>query len=329
MPLAVSRQDGRTDGRSILVGDNGVGVLQELPSLGHDPGLTGLLRAEVGGQMDLAGGGICADLDLHMAGTGLCGHSLGLNFKRHRPAALGAKVAGPQAAVGADLDGGDAVRPLGEGLVLQPRVDLLHHQPPYLCSRVVVSPDPLRGLRIAHPNGAGIVGRIAGEVAVKVVAGGTGLAGDGHTGENGSTAGAVGYRAAQYIVHQIGGRLLHRHVSIAGVVHHHGFIVVLPDLNDGPGLSIDAFVGKSAESGRHLLGGDAIGQASHSQRGQSVIGGIQIEAQIVLHEIEGGLRGQQLQYPCRHGVAGAAQTVIHSGVAVIGVVVVLRPTTGV
>ena len=315
-------------GVAVLRQDVGPRLAQELPSYQHDPGGDRVLRTVFACQIDVLRLREDADLDLNVAGAALLGGGAGLNFLADRPVApvvLAAQVGGLQAAVRADGDGGDALGPLKEALVLQPLVELLHHQFPDHGGRVfpMLDKDLLRLVLVAHPHGGGVIGGIAREVPVAVIGGGTGLTGDGHTAEGGVPAGTAGDHPAQQLVHQVGGGFLHSRPGLRDCVVDHSLLVVVA-LNAGNemGLNIGPPVNEGAVGSRHFHGGHAIGQSAHSQRGQVDVVDIQLEAQVVLHEFKGLGVPQLLQCPGGDGVGRVLQAPRHgriSPVAPIGV----------
>ena len=323
MGVAVVGQQGPAGGGgAVLVGDGvAVGDLQEGPALEHDPCGHRLLGAVLPGQAHRARGGIGAHLDLNRAGAGLRRSGGGLNLPADHPAApvvQGAQGGGLQAAVGADLNGGDALRPLEEALVLQPLMDLLHDHLPGQGRRVLAAGgDILRLVLVAYPHCGGIVGGVAGEVAVVVVVGGTGLTGHRHAADGGGAAGAAGDRVAQHLVHEVGGGLLHGHGGGGAVVHDHLRVVVGLDAGDSPGGGIHALVDEGAVGRRHLHGGHAVGQSAHGQGAQGQVTGVQVKAQLLLHKLEGAALPHGLQRAAGHGIDGALDAVGYGHVALV------------
>ena len=88
-------------------------------------------------------------------------------------------------------------------------------------------------------------------------------------------------------------------------------MVVGLDTGDGPGGRIDALVGEGGEGRGHLLGGHAVGEAAHGQGADGVVPLVQVEAQVVLHEIEGLGGAQHLQDPGGYRVVGLLHGVLH------------------
>ena len=249
---------------------------------------------------------------------------LGACPRRHRhgshaasPAVRQTGLGGLQAAVQTDLHvlqaGGGPVKLL----VGQVRVDLLHDLLPHGDGWVAGIAD-LGVVFIACPHRGHIVGGEAHEIAVKVIAGGAGLAGDGHAAEFRAAAGAAVDRVRQHLVHQIGSGLLHSHVALALVLQDHIALGILhPEIV--PRLIVNTVIGKSRVGRRHLHGVQPVGQTAHAQSRQVHI--VRHQGQVQLH------CGKGKRFRCAHrlhclygdGVDGALDALRHRGHAGIGV----------
>ena len=202
-------------------------------------------------------------------------------------------------------------------------MDLLHHLLPQGGCRVHGVADPLVVL-VAHPDGRAVIGGVACEVAVEVVVGGAGLAGDVHTAEPGGAAGAVD-GILQHVRHQVGGGLLHGHPLLTLFFQHHGGVVVGQDLHIGPGLVVHAVVGEGGKGRRHIHGAQAVGQAAHAQGADVHVLRGQIQPQVLRGEVVGRRDSHLLQRLDRDGVDGVPDALPDGCPAGVGVGGVLGP----
>ena len=264
-------------------------------------------RAEFRGD----GFALIAPLDRHMAGAGRRGRRAGGHQDLPHAAAAdigSAQIRGEVAAVHADRHPGHAAVGRGEALIGQVRVYLAHDLAEEL-GRGVAGGVDLDVLLIAGPHRRHIIRRVANEIAVVVIGGGTGLAGHGHTREAGAAAGTGGDDLAQIVVHEIGRDLVHSLPGIGSVVQDH-VAVLVSDLRIGAGLVINTVVGEDRIGRRHLHRADAAGQAAQTQRGGVHVVAVRVvlrrnqgrKTQLFRHEIVGFLDAQRLHHADGAGV---------------------------
>ena len=237
-----------------------------------------------------------------MAVTGQRG---GILLRDHH-ALRGTAAAGEKSRLGAHRHLDHAVRGGREVPVGQVRVHAAHHLVPH-CRGGVARGGDLGGRIVADPDRAGIVGRKAAEITVVSVAGGTGLAGDGHAREGSHRARAVAHDALEKLVDGIDRALLHRDPGLRRVVEHDVALGV-QHLRIGARTGIDAVAGKGGVGRRHFHSGHAVGHAAHAQRAViQVVMHQRGKAQLFGHERVGRGQRQLLQRAYSTGVGGLPQ----------------------
>ena len=181
-------------------------------------------------------------------------------------------------------------------------MDLAHHLFPQLGGGVARGAH-LLVLVIAGPHGGGVIGGVAHEPAVIVLAGGTRLTGGGHVGQGGLIARSAGDHVPEHGVHIIGGGFFNDGLLHAAVVQQDLARAVLhPGI--GAGIGVNALVGEGGIGLGHVTGTHALGQTAHGQGGHvdvaahlAVFGdhGVhQVDVIPVLDEVEALLGGDHV-----------------------------------